>query len=213
VLGHQDRVLRRDPLDQGRDLVDVLMTHAGHRLVQQHDLRIEGERRRQLERALATVGHVDRLDVAEGAQTDVAEQLPGAGVVGLEHTLRAPEIERRSVPALQVTLTFRARSGRETAEIWNERTSPSRATSGGAVAGMSRPSLRIWPALGCRTLVSRLKQVVLPAPLGPISAWIRPAPDLEVDAADGEEASELLCQSADFQNDVTGHGRPSSAGS
>ena len=30
------------------------------------------------------------------------------------------------------------------------------------------------PALGVRNLVSRLKQVVLPAPLGPISAWMWP---------------------------------------
>ena len=39
---------------------------------------------------------------------------------------------------------------------------------------MSRPLKRIVPALGCRNLVSRLKQVVLPAPFGPISAWIVP---------------------------------------
>src|SRR6185503_8279880 len=30
------------------------------------------------------------------------------------------------------------------------------------------------PRVGCRNLVSRLKQVVLPAPFGPISAWIVP---------------------------------------
>src|SRR4029079_3115575 len=30
------------------------------------------------------------------------------------------------------------------------------------------------PRVGCRNLVSRLKQVVLPAPLGPISAWMVP---------------------------------------
>src|SRR6516165_10293548 len=32
----------------------------------------------------------------------------------------------------------------------------------------------IFPALGSRNLVKRLKTVVLPAPLGPISAWIVP---------------------------------------
>src|SRR5688572_13481607 len=30
------------------------------------------------------------------------------------------------------------------------------------------------PRVGCRNLVSRLKQVVLPAPFGPISAWMLP---------------------------------------
>src|ERR1700761_9418199 len=32
MFDHQDGVLRRDALDQGCDLVDVLMAHAGHRL-------------------------------------------------------------------------------------------------------------------------------------------------------------------------------------
>src|SRR5689334_296286 len=39
---------------------------------------------------------------------------------------------------------------------------------------MSSPSNRIEPAVGCRVFVRRLKQVVLPAPLGPIRAWIDP---------------------------------------
>src|SRR5688572_30055941 len=30
------------------------------------------------------------------------------------------------------------------------------------------------PRVGCRNLVRRLKQVVLPAPFGPISAWMLP---------------------------------------
>src|SRR5256885_1601135 len=32
----------------------------------------------------------------------------------------------------------------------------------------------MWPRVGERKCVSRLKQVVLPAPLGPMSAWMRP---------------------------------------
>src|SRR6266496_5962903 len=32
----------------------------------------------------------------------------------------------------------------------------------------------MWPRVGVRKCVSRLKHVVLPAPLGPISAWIVP---------------------------------------
>src|SRR3954470_21368704 len=55
MLDHQDRVLRGDALDQRRDLVDVLVAHAGHRLVKQHHLRIERERGRDLQRALAAI--------------------------------------------------------------------------------------------------------------------------------------------------------------
>ncbi len=42
--------------------------------------------------------------------------------------------------------------------------------------------------------MSRLKQVVLPAPFGPISAWIVPATDRQIDVLDRDEALELLGQ-------------------
>src|SRR5690348_564707 len=42
------------------------------------------------------------------------------------------------------------------------------------MAVMSLPLNRIRPCVGLMNLVSRLKQVVLPAPFGPISAWILP---------------------------------------
>ena len=61
-----------------------------------------------------------------------------------------------------------------TAEIWNERTSPMRAIAAGREPVMSRPLKKICPRVGVRNCVSRLKQVVLPAPFGPISAWIVP---------------------------------------
>src|SRR6478609_9403995 len=60
MLDHQDGVFRRDPLDERGDLVDVLMAHAGHRLVEQHHLRIERQRGGDFQRALAAIGHLDR---------------------------------------------------------------------------------------------------------------------------------------------------------
>src|ERR1700710_1498154 len=48
VLDHQDGVFGGNALDQRGDLVDVLMAHAGHRLVQQHHLGIERQGRRDL---------------------------------------------------------------------------------------------------------------------------------------------------------------------
>jgi hypothetical protein len=62
-----------------------------------------------------------------------------------------------------------------TAEIWKERTTPRRATSAGRSVVMFCPLKRMVPAEGVRNLVSRLKQVVFPAPLGPMSAWMLPA--------------------------------------
>ena len=43
-----------------RDALDILVSHARGRLVEQHHLRLERERRRDLERALATVGKLAR---------------------------------------------------------------------------------------------------------------------------------------------------------
>src|SRR5262249_48888162 len=57
MLDHQDGILRGDALDQRRDLVDVLVAHTRHRLVQQHHLGVERERGCYLECALAPVGH------------------------------------------------------------------------------------------------------------------------------------------------------------
>src|SRR6266849_1016036 len=46
--------------------------------------------------------------------------------------------------------------------------------SAGREPVISRPLKRIRPRVGVRKWVSRLKHVVFPAPLGPISAWIVP---------------------------------------
>ncbi|MCY1244442.1 hypothetical protein D9M72_575150 [compost metagenome] len=71
------------------------------------------------------------------------------------------------------TFSITVRCG-NTAEIWNERITPRRAICAGFSRVMSMPLNTMVPVVGSRNLVSRLKQVVLPAPLGPINAWIEP---------------------------------------
>src|SRR5690606_26029414 len=51
---------------------------------------------------------------------------------------------------------------------------PIRATLAGSIAVMSTPSRTMRPVVGFRNLVNKLNTVLLPAPLGPINAWIRP---------------------------------------
>src|SRR5579883_2725407 len=67
-----------------------------------------------------------------------------------------------------------ALKSRSTEVIWNERASPSRTRALVGRRVMSRPRKRIVPASGAKPPVSWLTSVVLPAPLGPISAWISP---------------------------------------
>ena len=50
-----------------------------------------------------------------------------------------------------------------------------------------------------------LKNVVLPAPFGPISETILPARDGEVDVVDGDEAAELLAQRLGDEDVLVGH--------
>src|SRR5690348_13386472 len=101
MLHHQDGVLRRDALDQGGNLVDVLVAHAGHWLVQQHHLRIERERRCNFQCALAPVGHLDRRCIGKLAEADIVQKLERAVIEAVQHRLGAPEIEGGAVLALQ----------------------------------------------------------------------------------------------------------------
>ena len=61
------------------------------------------------------------------------------------------------------------------AVIWNVRPTPSRKTCRGASPSTSRPSSRTLPASAPSWPFSMLKQVVLPAPFGPIIASSSPA--------------------------------------
>ena len=94
VLDHQDGAVRRDAPDQRGDALDVLAAHAGHRLVEQHHLRVERQRRRDLERALAAVGELARRRAwrsRSGPTSAIsAERL---AVERAQHLLGAPEVE------------------------------------------------------------------------------------------------------------------------
>ena len=176
VLDHQHGAVRRDAADQRGDALDVLVRHAGGRLVEQHHLRIERERRRDLERALAAVGQLDRVRVARTPsgrrRRSARARARRARRACASERQKSNEWPRLRCSAMR-TFSSTVRCG-NTAEIWNERTSPMRAIVAGREPVISRPLKKIWPRVGVRKCVSRLKQVVLPAPFGPISAWIVP---------------------------------------
>ena len=92
-----------------------------------------------------------------------------------------------------------------TAEIWNERTMPRRATSAGAVAVMSWPLKRIVPARGRQELGQQVEEGGLAGAVGADQGVDGAAPDLEVDVVHGHEALEFLREAARFQDGVAGH--------
>src|SRR5258706_2499120 len=59
--------------------------------------------------------------------------------------------------------------------IWNERANPRRARAGAESAVMSSPAKRTRPRSGSRLPASWLIRVVLPAPFGPMMAWVSPS--------------------------------------
>ena len=77
------------------------MTHAGHRLVQEHHLGIERQRGSDFERALAPIRHLDRGRAGEFVQAHIVQQFQRAAVEAVEHRLGAPEIEGVAMLALQ----------------------------------------------------------------------------------------------------------------
>ena len=75
--------------------------------------------------------------------------------------------------------------------IWNVRAMPIATRSCGGSAVMSWPSNRMRPDVGGKKPLIRLKNVVLPAPLGPMTARSSPGCDRQRYAVDGDEAAEV----------------------
>jgi len=140
MLDHQNGVLGRNALDQRRDLVDVLMAMpaigSSSSIISGSSASVVAISRARF----APIGHLDGRRVGKFAQADIVQQFERAAVETVEHGLGAPEIERRAVLALQRdAYVLERRQCGNTAEIWNERTRPRRATSAGAIAVMSLP--------------------------------------------------------------------------
>src|SRR4051794_8162559 len=106
--------------------------------------------------------------------------------------------------------------------IWNERASPLRARRGAGSAVMSSPAKRMRPASGLRLPASCAMNVVLPAPLGPITACVSPSTTSKSMASDALRAPKLLqrlrtssiglvedpCESAAEEDDRENEERP-----
>ena len=93
VLDHQHRAVPRDLPDQSGNAADILVAETGHRLVEQHHLGIERQRRGDLEGALAAIRQSGGGVLGEPGQPDGVEQRLGAGFEPVEHALGAPEME------------------------------------------------------------------------------------------------------------------------
>ena len=97
---------------------------------------------------------------------------------------------------------------------WNVRTRPLAATRCGFIPVTSRPSNSIRPDDGFMTPLRRLKNVLLPAPLGPMTPMTSPGFHDQVDVREGLEPAEPLAQLMDLEDrhHPLPSARPSTAG-
>src|SRR6266404_5404952 len=181
VFDHQDRVFRRDALDQGGDLVDVFVPHAGHRLVEQHHFRFERQRGRDFERALAPIGHLHRRRHRKLAEADIFEQFTGAAVEAVEH--RQMRKYRRDLERTHQTEPRHVRR-RQRSDI-----------------------LSLIENLAGRRLQKFRQKIETCGLAGPVRTDQRvnaATADPEIDIANREEPRELLAQSVGFENELIG---------
>src|SRR5256714_5747244 len=76
--------------------------------------------------------------------------------------------------------------------IWNERARPLRARRGAGRCVMSSAAKRMRPASGRRLPASWAMKVVLPAPFGPMTAWVSPSTTSKSMPSDARSAPKFL---------------------
>src|SRR5512143_1352961 len=206
VLDHQHRPVRGDALDQRGDPLDVLVRHAGGRLVEQQHLGLERERGRDLQRALAAVGKLARRRLRERTEADRLDQLERALVMARERALGAPEIEGMPAVALQ-----RDADVLEDGEIGEDRRDLERADE--ALARDRRGScpgdlLALVENVARRRREEMREQVEagrLAGAVRPDQRVDRAALDAQRHVLDRDEALELLGERTGLEYGVVGH--------
>ena len=174
--------------------------HAGGGLVEQQQLRLGRERAGDLEPALLASARSrgERRRAVPSSPTRSSRLVARADGLALPRAAparharaRREKPPRRPAVAARPSRSRARSSSRNSRTFWKVRATPQR---GDAVrrqpVDRPRRRTRIVPAVGGSTPVSRLNSVVLPAPFGPITAWIGAGLHVEVHVGDGRIAAE-----------------------
>ena len=162
VLGEEDadHPFASDPRDQAHESRAFARCHARGGLVHQQELGIVGQRD----------GELEPFDIAIRELAATARGLVRHADQGEKVIRLLPIVAGRPSATFSATVI-----DPKVAAIWNVRPTPSRQMSRAAIPVTSRSKMRMRPPLGSSCPLIMLKQVLLPAPLGPISASISPA--------------------------------------
>src|ERR1700729_4006956 len=203
MFDHQDGVLRRDALDQRGNLVDVLVPHPRHRLVEQHHFGVERQRGRNFQRALAAVRHLDRRRPGKLAQADVVKQFMRAGVETVEHGLGTPEVE--GMPVLTLQRDAHVLQRRQMREHCRDLKRSNQAEPRHIGRRHRRDVLSLVEDLTRRRPQKLGEQIETGRLAGPIrtdQGVNTAATHLEADVAYSKESREFLGQSVGFENEL-----------
>src|SRR6202171_5749169 len=206
VLDHQHRAIGGDFLDQRRDPVDIRMRHARGGLVEQHHFRVERERRRDFQCALAAIGKLDRRRRRKSIQADGIDQLQGACIVRREGALGAPEIVgmagfslKRNPHVLEHGQVRKYRRDLERAYQ-----PPARDRRGPRTGDLLTVEKDLATGRD-QEMREQIETGGLAGAVGTDQGVDGPALDGKIDAIDGDEAFELLGQAARLEYRVVRH--------
>ena len=145
-----------------------------------------------------------RLELGEADGVDqLARAVVERGAASRSERQKSNECPRLRCSAMR-TFSSTVRCG-NTAEIWNERTSPMRAIAAGREPVISRPLKKIWPRVGRQEVREQVEAGRLAGAVRADQRVDRAATHRQVDVLDGDEALELLGEPARLENRVVGH--------
>ena len=199
VLDHQHGAVARrlDVIELG-DRADILVPHAGHRLVEQQHLGIERQRRGDLQHPLAAIGKVGgeavrwRRPGRPCRSSSSARGVSRSRADSERQNWLASPFGRCSATR---TLSSTVRCGK-IAEIWNERTTPIRATLAGVARVMSWPSQRDRAGGRLQEFGQQVEDGGLAGAVRADQRMDHAVADVEIDIADRHEARKVAPQAA-----------------
>ena len=185
----------RDLLDHLPELLRLLVREPRGRLVQQHDPGLADDGPRELDEAPRTGARAHRPSrSAEAVEPDEGERAHDVVVAGRACASRVlVDHARRSRTRTAASIAC---------SVWNVRRRPQRARRKSAMRSRSSPNARTDPDAGATNPLRTLKNVVLPAPFGPIRPQV-PSRERHGHVVERRDAAEADGQPVDLD-----HGGP-----
>ena len=172
---HRQALLGAKLLDELRERHRLLGVHACGRLVEEQQLRLGRERASDLEPPLVAVGEVLRevvLDAPQGPSTRAARAPRSRALASSLRTLGVLRTAVKTFPFRRECMPTSTFSSEvmfwKRRMFWKVRPTPRSVNACGGLPVKSSPANTMRPAVGLYTPVSMLKNVVFPAPFGPI---------------------------------------------